>query len=86
MPVGELVAGANVECDYSLLQHQLQFTCRNRGQFAEVGERGRALAINFGILQKVFGTGWQVGGQLPNEFFPAPDLQRVVSEPFGTDS
>src|SRR5580704_2071731 len=85
MAVSELIPRTNIECDYSGVHHRLQLSDRNWRQFDEVGERGRALAINFCILEKVLGTRRQVGSQLLYELFPALDLQRVVGKPLGTD-
>ncbi len=36
MLCGELIARADVECEYSIVQQRLQFSSRNRGQGGEI--------------------------------------------------
>src|SRR5271170_2939566 len=48
-------------------------------------QRCRTRAIDLGVLQKIFGTSRQVGGQLRDEFIPVRDLQRIVRKPLCPD-
>ncbi len=74
MAGGELITGSEIERDPILFQHGFQLRRRNCLQLRQVGERGGASAIDFGILQEIFWTRRQIAGQLSDELVAGLDL------------
>ena len=85
MPGSELVSGTHIERDFTIAQHALQFSRFDRAQRGQFRQGCRTRAVHLGILEEILRPRWKIARQLRDELFPAPDLQRVVGQPFRAD-
>ena len=81
----KLVAGADVQCCHTLAQHLAQFGWQDWLHLRQFRQSRSAFAIDFGIFHEVLRSGWQITGQLMDEFLTAANLKRVICEPLGAD-
>ena len=85
MSGGKLFRRTHIHDVCLLAQQSLQVGESECGEWRPVGERFGAGAIDFGVLKKVTGAGWQIRRDLPDKLIATSKLKSIIGQALGAD-